>query len=176
MTESAVQARSFQLFTTHEGAPFNIWLGGAVFSRHGSGIPAGFSAPRRPVRLDLNGPLFARSIVTKAAPRPVLRLGAQPACHRVAVNVAQLLDPLAFAPHIKVVIALLPERLAGRCQSAGNGLLDRLDYLPKLAAFGLADQQMHMFRHDYVACNKEIPSAARLLQSSLREVAGMRTA
>src|SRR5208282_1174689 len=62
-----------------------------------------------PLGLDLYNPLFPIQVVTETAPGPVLRSFDQTAHYRVAVYIPQLLDTLALAPDIEVVIAALPE-------------------------------------------------------------------
>lgn len=54
-------------------------------------------------------PSFSLSIGPEAAPLPLVGSFHQPALDGVAVNVAQLLNALARAPHIEVVEAPLPE-------------------------------------------------------------------
>jgi len=68
-----------------------------------------FSPARRPLRFDLDNPFRSGCIVNKAAPCPILRHVHQSSFHRIAMNVAQLLDALCFGPYRKIVIADLPE-------------------------------------------------------------------
>src|SRR5580658_10439281 len=56
--------------------------------------------------------LFPESITPIAAPRPVFRFLHQTPHHRIAVHVAQLLDPLARRPDVKIIEASLPYMLA----------------------------------------------------------------
>src|SRR5208282_5605915 len=50
-------------------------------------------------------------IGAETAPPPLLRALHQSPFHRIPVDVTQLLDVLARAPHIEIVEALLPNRL-----------------------------------------------------------------
>ena len=68
--------------------------------------------PRGPLRLNFHHSLNSRKIVTEAAPSPLLRTRHQSSLHRIAMDVAQLLDSLGFAPNIEVVVSRLPERSA----------------------------------------------------------------
>jgi hypothetical protein len=47
--------------------------------------------------------------MTKAAPWPSFRRGAQLAFHRIAMNVPQLLNELRVIADVEIVVALLPE-------------------------------------------------------------------
>jgi len=86
-----------------------------------------FSLPCRPTGLDLDIAFLAIEVVTEAAPGPVLRLCAKAAGDWVAVDVAKLLDPLARAEDIEVIIARLPEGSAiAAAECSGDRLLRRL--------------------------------------------------
>jgi len=80
------------------------------------------------------------------------------------MHVAEFLDAFALASHIEVVEAMLPYvRLAGpelalggaaafAPQNApGETLLDDLHHGGRRAAFGFADEQMNVLRHDDVS-------------------------
>jgi hypothetical protein len=62
-----------------------------------------------PLRFDLYWTLNARCVVIEAAPVPILRAFDQSSMHRVAMDVAQLLDTLGFAPDVEIVVAWFPE-------------------------------------------------------------------
>src|SRR5579862_2104575 len=84
-----------------------------------------FPLPRRPLRLDLHDSFNAGSVVSKAAPCPILRALHQASLHRIAMNVTQLLDALARAPHIEVVIPRQPQQTTlGRAQTPRHILLE----------------------------------------------------
>ena len=62
--------------------------------------------------------------MTKAAPRPILRVRHETARHGVPVDVAEFLHELVFAPDIEIIVAGLPEWLGGtQRQRARDGLL-----------------------------------------------------
>src|SRR5579871_6475380 len=81
---------------------------GRVGSRHEHNTHL-LSPPRGPLRFDFDNPFPPRRIVDKTAPLPVLWLLHQSSLNRVAMDVAQLLDPFGFVPHGKIVIADLPK-------------------------------------------------------------------
>src|SRR5581483_6159142 len=62
----------------------------------------------RPI-LDPHRTSFLVSIEPKAAPAPLIGRIHQTACYRIAMNIAQLFNPLTLAPHIEVVEAVLPK-------------------------------------------------------------------
>ena len=68
-----------------------------------------FSPSRRPLRFDLDNPFRPRCIVNKAAPFPILWPLDQSSFHRIAMDVAQLIDAFRFGPYRKIVVADLPE-------------------------------------------------------------------
>jgi hypothetical protein len=59
--------------------------------------------------IDLQPSLFVIGVAAIAAPFPLLGLEHQSAPHRIAMHVAQVLDPLALAPRIEIVEAALPD-------------------------------------------------------------------
>jgi hypothetical protein len=62
--------------------------------------------------------------MTETAPIPVLRLSYQPALHRIAMQIPQLLYKFPLAPDIEIVVTLLPERLVGpQGKAPGHALL-----------------------------------------------------
>jgi hypothetical protein len=74
---------------------------------------------RFPWRLDLDNAALPRTVVAKTRPRPILWLRYQPASHRVAVHIFQLLDALAIGKDIEVVPH--PHRLQGMFESLSRG-------------------------------------------------------
>src|ERR1700723_3695280 len=65
--------------------------------------------PARPlVKANPDQPALSVTVGAEAAPSPLLGPFHQSALYRIAVHVAQFLDPLPLAPHIEVVEALLP--------------------------------------------------------------------
>src|ERR1051325_2490341 len=88
--------------TLHRGSEGWAFELSTFLSRHNSHLDL------RPF-IQLHRAYFTESIRPVAAPRPQLRRLDQSPPHRVLVHVLQLLDPLLLAPHVKVVIPLLPE-------------------------------------------------------------------
>src|SRR5271157_1448208 len=108
--------------------------------------------------------------MAKTAPRPMFRFCDQPALHRIAVNVAQLLDALALRPHVEIVIASLPEVCPVTNQTAGNRLLDGLHGAGQRSVLRLADQQMHVLGHDHVTDEIEVVSPSALFQRDFKQM------
>src|SRR5271157_3211799 len=108
--------------------------------------------------------------MAKTAPRPMFRFCDQPALHRIAVNVAKLLDALALRPHVEIVIASLPEVCQVTNQTAGNRLLDGLHGAGQRSVLRLADQQMHVLGHDHVTDEIEVVSPSALFQRDFKQM------
>src|SRR5271157_222292 len=102
------------------------------------------------------------------------------------MNVAQLLDPLARAPHIEVIETLLPDR--GRdtsrqrrlCQRplapalvhlTREALLDHLHHNRGVALLRLTHQQVEVFGHDHVAVDYKLVLLPRLFQYPQKQIA-----
>jgi hypothetical protein len=125
---------------------------------------------------------FAVSITAKAAPTPLLWFGDQPALHRIAVHITQLLDALALAPHIEIIEAVLPDMLNSlteqlllrRCSAPANlsqepsceTLLQRLHHFRWVAFFRLTDQKVNMLGHHHVPYDHATISLADLFENA----------
>jgi hypothetical protein len=59
--------------------------------------------------IDLHPSLFVIGVAVIAAPLPLLWFEQQSALQRIAMHIAQLLDPLALAPRIEIVEAARPD-------------------------------------------------------------------
>ena len=66
--------------------------------------------------IDSHRPRFPKSITPIAAPRPLLRFLHEPSHHRIAVRIAQLLDPLARRPDVEIIEASLPHVFGPDCE------------------------------------------------------------
>jgi len=90
------------------------------------------------------------------------------------MDVAQLLDPLGFAPHVEIVVARLPERRAfGAPQLLRGDLLQHLQRDRQPPAFGFADQQVDVFGHDHISGDEESIPSPHPLQRLLEDCAGL---
>jgi len=69
------------------------------------------------------------------------------------MNIAKLLDELRCARHVEVVVSLLPKMSFLANQSPRNSLLQGFQRIGEAHSFWLADQKVHMIRHDNVAMN-----------------------
>src|SRR5436305_1910459 len=85
------------------------------------------SASSDPLLYNLHHTGLACHIMTKAAPRPVLRTLHETACDGILMNVSKLLGVFLLRPNVEVVVALLPKMFLRAGQSSGDGLLKRLD-------------------------------------------------
>jgi hypothetical protein len=89
------------------------------------------------------------------------------------VDVAKLLDPFALAEDIEVIIARLPEGFAiSAAKSSRDPLLHRLQCGCERSTLGVAQQKMHMLRHDYITAYEESILAPSPLQRLLTNGAG----
>jgi hypothetical protein len=92
--------------------------------------------------------------------------------YRVAVDVAQFLDSLCFAPDVEIVITRLPEGHAfDGAKFAGSVLLEHLKSDREFCALGFAHQQMDVFGHDYVSRDEEVVPRSGALQDFQKDVA-----
>lgn len=113
----------------------------------------------------------------EAAPLPVFWLGDESSFHGIPMDVTQLLDELALAPHIKVIVPRLPERLFGtQRQPTRDCLLNGLESPREHSLFRFAHKQVHMFRHYDIAGDEETVLTAGLLQRPLEETPAGRCA
>jgi hypothetical protein len=105
--------------------------------------------------------------MTKAAPLPVFRGGlAQPPSHGIAMDISQFLDKLVVVPNIEVVVALLPEMFCPANEPSRNPLLERPNRIGKRALYRLAEQQMHVIRHDDIPEHAQSITAPYALERS----------
>jgi hypothetical protein len=138
-----------------------------------------------PAHVHLHQSSFAQSIEPVTAPAPLVRRFHQPAIHRIAMHIPQLLHTFFRGPHVEVVEASLPERprlqliakesvlsrvsaLAFRQQSAGGALLQNLHHRGRVSDLRLTDEQMKMFGHHDLAHNYEPVALADLRESKER--------
>ncbi len=102
------------------------------------------------------------------------------------MHITQLLDSLAFSPHVEIIETFLPyrvrsgipERDLGRSssfpklvQAARKPVFDDLHHHGRIAHFRLGDEQMKMFRHYDISVHHEAILAARFFQDHQKEVA-----
>ncbi len=146
----------------------------------------------RQIHLQQGGSHFPVEIETR--PRPVLWLADQFAFDGVPVHVLELFVLLLFGEHIEIVEAALPEAAQRACvgipqcqlrrvASAGlaaqpprDALLEDLHYCRGRAGRGLADQQVHVLRHNHVADDAELVLAANFPENPYEHVACPRRA
>lgn len=160
-----------------------------------SAIQARFGVPRSLLRnvadsqfrlswfVHHNRSKLAVGVVTIAAPQPLLRFEHQAAFDRVAMHVAQLLDPLVLGEDDEVIEASLPDvsafqgrtpesilpRVDARAETtqnlAGEALLESLHHHRWVGALRFGQQKMNMFRHDHVADDHETVTSSGLLKN-----------
>src|SRR5437868_6463812 len=88
--------------------PVLLWWGSSR-SRAQRRNAHSLSASCGPLRFNLHHTWLACNIVTKAAPRPVLRTLHETACDGILMNVSKLLGVFLLRPNVEVVVALLPK-------------------------------------------------------------------
>ena len=86
------------------------------------------------------------------------------------MNIAQFLHEFVISEDVEIVVVGLPERPFRAAH--GNGQLERLNRLGQWGALRLAEQEMHMLRHDDVACDRKAISQPDTLQRVLEEIHG----
>jgi len=125
----------------------------------------------------------APGVVRPTAPRPIPRMLHQLSLHRIGVHVLQFFLQFLLAPHVEIIKSPLPkmrlfcvtalERQRQLCarrpsssfqESPRHLLLQYLQYLRWIFLGGLADQQMHMFRHHDISNEAERMPAANFIQ------------
>ena len=128
-------------------------------------------------------PLLILRVKRKTAPRPLFRMFHQPLPHRIRVHIVQFFFPLRITPHIEVVKTPLPKapvlrhgittfqgKLALRTaplpssHRARYSLFQHLQDPRHVSTLGLADQQMHMLRHDDVSDQPKFTFLSSLFQ------------
>jgi hypothetical protein len=92
----------------------------------------------------------------KAAPLPIFRTLAKSALHRIPMNITQFLHELGIATYIVVVISLLPEVFGIADQPPRYTLLKGLHRFGQSLSLGLAQQKVHVFRHDDISINAKL--------------------
>ena len=136
-------------------------------------LPHPFPPRSRDFRLDLDCTVRAGRVMHKATPLPIVRARNQPALDRIAMDVTQFLDPLAFGPYRHVVVTNLPAAALTRtAQLPRYHLLQHLDGNRERRALRFADQQMHVLRHHDISVNVHAISAAYPFQIRFEDVAG----
>jgi len=83
------------------------------------------------------------------------------------VHVAKLLNSLALAPDVEIIIPGLPKRGTGdlTSQFARNRLFQHLQSQGELGSLRFANQQMNVLRHDNKSSHKEAIPLPRPLES-----------
>jgi len=119
--------------------------------------------------LDFHHALDPGNAMLKATPGPILRTCDQSSLHRIAVYVAQLLNPFVFVPHVDVIVTSFPERAAtGELpELVRNVLLEHLNRDRRAGAFRLADEQVNVLRHDDIPGHVEFVPYSHPLQGLL---------
>jgi len=94
------------------------------------------------------------------------------------MNVAELLNKLRVIADIEIVVPLLPEVRGIANQSPRHTLLQRLDGHSERCSLWLADQQVNMLWHDYIAVHAKPEAASdtfeRGLEGARRRLRGER--
>jgi hypothetical protein len=121
-------------------------------------------------------------IVSKTAPRPLLRFQHKSPLYRVAVDVAEFLHSLGVAPDYEIIKSPLPHMSLGEHfipevalgwiampseafqELASKVLLEYLHHRRWRPLLRLADQQMEVFRHHYISDHDKTVAAAYLLE------------
>ena len=85
------------------------------------------------LKVDANQTFLATKVRTEAAPPPLVRLFHQSSLHRIAMHIAEFLDPLPLRPHIEIVEALLPDGIGSKVPERSlsrDALGSKAVYLP----------------------------------------------
>src|SRR5882724_1517446 len=158
------------------GAPDINWkddVGCPALGVGGWVLGCSFSASFRD-EIDSYKPRLSHSVEWPTAPRPIFRVFYQSTGQRIAVHVIQFLPFLPVGVHVEVVKARLPEgsRPLRRFwkgepelsrgafvlwppQFPGNPLFQHLQHRGRCAFVWLADQEMHVLRHDHISNKRE---------------------
>ncbi len=93
---------------------------------------------------------------------------------KIAVHVAQLLDPLLRSPNIEIIVTRLPERASrtGAKLVCGD-LLQHLNRNCQTTPFRFAEQQVDMFRHHHIPVDPHGEEAAHIFQADHKQVIDM---
>ncbi len=92
------------------------------------------------------------------------------------MNIPKLFYKLAVIPDIEIVVTLLPEVIGPANQSPRYALLQRFERIGERSLSGLADQQVHVFRHDHVAVDAQLETPSDALKRNLKRMLCQRIA
>src|SRR5271165_5678741 len=116
--------------------------------------------------VDAHRTFFLECVTPKAAPLPFFRRRDQPALHRIAMHVAQLLNLLLWRGDVEVIEPLLPDppgggagaplirgvRMSGfTVQDLGETFFDHLHHDVRVADFRLRDEKVEVLRHHHIS-------------------------
>jgi hypothetical protein len=129
------------------GAPELLW----VWFLTAAGGPFGF---------DLYEVGFAGGVVVEAAPAVVFGFGDESSGDWVAVDVLDFLFEFSCGEDVEVVIAGLPEVVAGAFEEFGGLAFDDSEGGGEGVGFGFTEEEMEVFGHQDVGVEEEVVGAA----------------
>jgi len=86
------------------------------------------------------------------------------------MDIAKLLYEFVMGEDVEIEVVGLPERSFGA--AIGNRKLERLHGLGQWSAWGFAEKEVHMFRHDDVTCDRVAIAQADAFQRILEKIPG----
>lgn len=127
--------------------------------------------------INANFAVFSGFVKGKTAPGPFARIRNKVAFHRIHVHVRELLDFLFLTPDIEIVEAPFPElrksrsrRLMAEPHLAGGFLLQHLQHDGGSFCGRLANQKMHVLRHDDVSGKRKTETVANQVERFDEEI------
>jgi hypothetical protein len=118
----------------------------------------------------LDGLGFVGGVSVETAPGPVFRTLDYSGFDGIAMDVAELLDPLRFCEDVEVVITGFPDKFGGA--GTGETLLENLNRSRQLLSVGFGYEEMDVVRHENVTKNLEEVFLAGLFENLLESITG----
>ena len=87
------------------------------------------------------------------------------------MNVTQLFHKLRVISNVEIVVPLLPEVICISNQTPRYSLFQRLQRIRQRVQLRLAEQEMDVLGHDYVAINLKLEAPSHTVQGRLKDSA-----
>ena len=128
-----------------------------------------FAAAVGPVGFDFDGAGVAGGVVVEAAPSVVFGFGDEAAGNGVAVDVADFLYKFPCGEDVEVVVAGLPEVLAGAFEEFRGFSFDDAERRGESVVRWLAEEEVDVLGHEDVGVEGEVMGSASLLDDLFEE-------
>jgi hypothetical protein len=125
-----------------------------------------------PVRFDFDRGGFAGAVVVEAAPAIVFGMGDEASGDWVVVDVLNFLDEFGCGEDVEIVVARLPEVIAGALEEFGGFSLEDSEGGGELVVLWFAEEEVDVFGHEDVGVEAEVVGAASSFDDLFEDVFG----